>query len=75
MENVARGKPAFQSSNYGYGLAPNAVDGDTSTEYIRDRSCTHTNPERDPWWFVDLQGKYSVQEIRITNRGDCCGKS
>ena len=72
--NIARDKPAFQSSvSYG-GVPSRAVDGVTSTNYNAG-SCTATAMESDPWWGVDLQAEYRVQDLLITNRGDCCGKS
>ena len=74
VTNLALGKPAFQSSTYSEELASRAVDGDTSARYSQG-SCTHTLPEPLPWWYVDLQDVYRVQEIVITNRADCCRKS
>ena len=26
------------------------------------------------WWSVDLGARQAVTEVKITNRGDCCGK-
>ncbi|XP_076842400.1 uncharacterized protein LOC143486848 [Brachyhypopomus gauderio] len=71
-ENVAFGAKAVQSSTYNYlGEAMNAVDGNSNSDYMQD-SCTHTDPERDPWWRVELPGTYRVGMVTITNRGDCC---
>ena len=36
-------------------------------------SCTHTNNDAVAWWNVDLGVSASILEVRITNRGDCCG--
>ena len=72
MTNVALGKKSFQSSISGIGNAAKAVDGSTNTFYFSN-SCTHTKAESDPWWQVDLAADYNVQEVMLTNRGDCCG--
>ncbi|XP_077791029.1 uncharacterized protein LOC114605560 [Podarcis muralis] len=70
--NVALEGEASQSSTYNQlGVAKNAIDGSTSTNYMR-RSCTHTDIELNPWWAVDLKGEFDVSSISITNREDCC---
>ena len=73
MTNVALGKKAFQSTMSGIGTASKAVDGSTNTFYFSS-GCTHTMSESDPWWQVDLGAEYSVEEVMLTNRGDCCGE-
>lgn len=32
----------------------------------------HTAEEQNPWWEVDLGASYSLNEVRIFNRMDCC---
>ncbi len=37
-------------------------------------SCMHTDINHPGnWWAVDLQQKYTIVSVKITNRGDCCG--
>jgi len=67
VTNVALGKPTNQSSVSGGNTATNAVDGDTS-----NGSISETNNEIQPWWEVDLQAVYPIEEIEIWNRTDCC---
>ncbi|XP_060135414.1 uncharacterized protein LOC118091141 [Zootoca vivipara] len=70
--NVALAGEASQSSNiHSLGAAGNAIDGSTSSDFIRG-SCTHTHSERNPWWMVDLNAQYQVFRVSITNRKDCC---
>ena len=70
--NIARGKPAAQSSTYPGGKASNAVDGNRNPNWS-GRSCTHTHKQMYPWWRVDLKRFYLVGKVSLTNRGDCCG--
>ncbi|ROL52946.1 Fucolectin-7 [Anabarilius grahami] len=53
------------------GDAEHAVDGNRDSDY-RKGSCTHTKTEFNPWWRVDLGNVYSISNITITNRQDCC---
>merc|ERR1712050_65162 len=69
--NVALNKPAKQSSTLYSGIAPRAVDGNTSPLWD-DYSVTHTNTGVDQWWEVDLEELYDISMIKIYNRGDCC---
>ncbi|XP_070555887.1 uncharacterized protein [Ptychodera flava] len=76
FENVAVGKPASQSSLYTASYpagAQNAVDGNTDSNWS-SKSCTHTLQEQNPWWKVDLQNIYKVDEVVIINRKDCCSE-
>ncbi|MEZ4771980.1 MAG: discoidin domain-containing protein [Bacteroidia bacterium] len=72
---IAKGKPATQSSDYHptLGQAGNAVDGNTSGVWA-NRSVTHTldGGSAYPWWEVDLGEDYQIQRIEIWNRTDCC---
>jgi len=50
----------------------NAVDGGKKTHHsfcVLTDDSTNTNP----WWRVDLGRVEPVAEVRILNRGDCCG--
>ncbi|XP_051728528.1 uncharacterized protein si:ch73-359m17.2 isoform X7 [Ctenopharyngodon idella] len=70
--NLALHAKVVQSSTYPQGGdAQRAVDGNRNSD-SRKGSCTHTNPEFNPWWRVDLGNVYSVSNVTITNRGDCC---
>lgn len=66
-ENIAVGRPAYQSTTYNDNTAGLAVDGDTSN-LLGQGSCTHTEIETSPWWAVDLQGSYTVTTVVLYNR-------
>ncbi|XP_035677405.1 fucolectin-1-like [Branchiostoma floridae] len=71
-DNVALGKPAFQTSTWGPGEPSRAVDGRTSSR-MDAGSCTHTagHPGEDnPTWWVDLGQSYAVDSVVIFNRMD-----
>uniref|UniRef100_A0A0B8RUL8 Fucolectin-1-like n=1 Tax=Philothamnus irregularis TaxID=1899461 RepID=A0A0B8RUL8_9SAUR len=75
--NVARGRPAFQSSTYVSqfnSVASKAVDGNCSGRWVGQNSCTHTKREREPWWYVDLGSRYAVSSVVVKSRADCCGE-
>merc|ERR1712038_1042506 len=66
--NIALYKKASQSSSYSTSrryAATNAVDGDLDSTIL-------TKYEWEPWWRVDLGGLYSIREVIIFNRKDCC---
>ncbi|KAI8502469.1 hypothetical protein Bbelb_200570 [Branchiostoma belcheri] len=67
---------AYQTStNMTYGLyaavPSRAVDGITST-HMRTDSCTHTEEEDNPAWWVNLGQPYMIDRVVIFNRRDCC---
>lgn len=71
--NVALNKATRQSSTaieHG-GYSGRAVDGNTDGYYWHN-SVTHTNPESNPWWEVDLGQTQDINDINIWNRTDCC---
>uniref|UniRef100_A0A8C6XUY2 Fucolectin tachylectin-4 pentraxin-1 domain-containing protein n=1 Tax=Naja naja TaxID=35670 RepID=A0A8C6XUY2_NAJNA len=75
--NVARGRPAFQSStivSQFNSVARKAVDGNCSGRWIGQNSCTHTKREREPWWYVDLGSQYAISSVVVKSREDCCGE-
>ena len=41
--------------------------------------CSVTNAQTQlfymAWWVVDLGRSYIVENVSVTNRGDCCGKT
>ncbi|XP_049276018.1 uncharacterized protein LOC119406362 [Rhipicephalus sanguineus] len=62
--NVAAGKAPLQSSTVAGGLPQKAVDGSTSAFFTPD-TCSLTEPELSPWWYVNLLEPYVVQLVRI----------
>ncbi|KAL3059702.1 hypothetical protein OYC64_014324 [Pagothenia borchgrevinki] len=74
-QNVALRGKATQSNrlDHVFGAASSAIDGNRDNKFDSG-SCTHTDPESDPWWRVDLLEPYIVTSVIISNRGDpCCG--
>ncbi|KAK3607671.1 hypothetical protein CHS0354_010659 [Potamilus streckersoni] len=66
--NVARGKPANQSTTYQGYNASLGVDGGISTNFS-DGTCSHTNEGPNySWWIVNLAGFYFIKFIRIYQR-------
>lgn len=66
--NVALDKTTEQSSD-GYGFTgAEAVDGEPAT-------FSHTGDgDLAPWWHVDLEGTWSIEDVSILNRDSCCGE-
>ncbi|KAI8493475.1 hypothetical protein Bbelb_288720 [Branchiostoma belcheri] len=71
--NLASGRPTHQSSTGHEGDPARAVDGNRSPHWAHN-SCTHTNEENDPWWYVDLGRYVTVDHVTIVNRRDCCSE-
>lgn len=73
-----RSKITYQSSTNAMtsGVARLAVDQITETNFANG-SCTRTNPEKNPWWSVDLKGTHEISGVRITTResGDDLSKA
>jgi cytolysin (calcineurin-like family phosphatase) len=73
QDNIAKLKPAKQSSilgnNSGYGpqYANDGVIQNTGGAIIM---CTQK--ENNPWWEVDLEDNYTITEIKVHNRINCC---
>ncbi len=70
--NVARGKPATQSSTSDHSRAQ-TTSGDAAgaVNGVIDGSFGfHTGLDAPPWWCVDLEALYPVREIRVYNRLD-----
>lgn len=72
MENIARHKIARQSSTMYGADAGRAIDGNTSGLFS-EGSVTHTNPDVNAWWEIDLSAIQPIDSIKIWNRTDCCG--
>ncbi|XP_028973266.1 fucolectin-like [Esox lucius] len=71
IDNVALRGVATQSSLWSNDVAQLAIDGNRDAN-LADRSCSSTSEETNPWWRVDLLGRYSVTAVTVTNREDCC---
>ena len=55
------------------GIPQKAVDGSTSTVFDLS-TCSLTEVEKTPWWYVNLLEPYMVQLVRIDFGQSCCGK-
>ncbi|MDO8370157.1 MAG: discoidin domain-containing protein [Candidatus Nitrotoga sp.] len=67
--NLALGKPATQSSQFGLTGAATAVDGNTDGTY-GNGSVTHTLLDKAAWWEVDLGASAMVVSLAMWNRTD-----
>ena len=70
---MAAGKAPMQSSVAGTGVPQKAVDGSTGN-FFNAATCTLTQPERAPWWYVNLLEPYMVQLVRLDFGRPCCGE-
>jgi len=81
--NVAQGKPAQQSSTVTVsgitGSASKAVDGNTNGAFFispaQNSSVSATQTQSQPYWQVDLQSNYFMEEIKVYNRTDGADKT
>ncbi|KAM4693443.1 fucolectin-like [Discoglossus pictus] len=71
--NVALQGTATQSSLYENCMASNAID-DNLDSHLHHGSCSTTKNEFAPWWRVNLLRSHKINQVRITNRNDCCGE-
>ena len=67
------GAVATQSSVCSSGEAARAIDGNTDPNWS-GYSCTHTCSENQPWWKVVFPSPVDISQVKLTNRGDCCGE-
>ena len=77
-ENIALGKPAFQSGTYSGAVAEWAVDGIThiQTKGISEGGCTATaGRTNEEWWMVNLDRPYAIINITLFNRDGSCKNS
>ncbi|KAJ1195268.1 hypothetical protein NDU88_004549 [Pleurodeles waltl] len=73
-KNLAREGVARQSSQFAlfpWATAARAIDGNRKQDFQRS-SCTHTGPDRAPWWRLDLKQPRTVGAVVVYNRNDCC---
>ena len=67
-ENLALGKPTYQSSSRSSNDSNRAVNGNLC-------DFTHTLSNEYPsWWRVDLEERYNIGQIILCNRKDCCSE-
>jgi len=74
LPHLAIGKPTAQSSTlteYPTASPQSAVDGKTGGHFF-DGSTTHTGPDPNAWWQVDLLASVPIGDIVIWNRTDPC---
>ncbi|XP_043216890.1 uncharacterized protein LOC122379064 isoform X2 [Amphibalanus amphitrite] len=69
--NVAAGKAPMQSSTAQGGIPQKAVDGSTSG-FFNPKTCTLTEQETSPLWYVNLLEPYMVQLVRLDFGRSCC---
>jgi len=65
--NIARGKPAMQTSTQPGGEASRAVDGNRDPDYTKGGASHTASISHDQYWQVDLQGTFAISEIKIFN--------
>ncbi|XP_041361998.1 fucolectin-1-like [Gigantopelta aegis] len=66
--NIAYNKSTTMSSIFLIYNSSFVVDGNLGSCLETD-GCGHTQPtDTKPWWMVDLQGKFVVHSVNITNR-------
>lgn len=64
----------MQSSVALGGVPERAVDGSTSN-FFTSETCSLTEVEHSPWWYVNLLEPYMVQLVRLDFGKPCCGKN
>jgi hypothetical protein len=71
--NLARAYGVVTQSSTGFGgYAQKGVDGNTNGDYFGGNSVTHNLGEPNPWYLVDLGTEFSVDDVILYNRSDCC---
>jgi hypothetical protein len=70
--NIARGKPATQSSvsEFSRNMALRGDAGGAVNGLVTGTYGFHTGLDDPPWWMVDLEARYRLAEIWIFNRLD-----
>ena len=74
LPNIALHKPAVESSTFAYWQGNPTGHSASQAVDDNDQSYTHTNcwTGINQWWQVDLEDMYSIQNIEVVNRQDCC---
>ena len=73
LPDLAIGKVATQSSTFEGNSASRANDGNTNGN-LWSGSVSVTNNDPQAWWQVDLAAWYSINQVRVWNRTDCCSE-
>lgn len=73
LTNLAVGRATSQSSVYNGSPSQLAADGRTDGNYFNG-SVMHTSLEAQAWWQIDLGASYSLNQINLWNRSDCCSE-
>ena len=71
VTNLATGKPVTQSSTVYGGVPERAIDNNTSGSWSAG-SISHTGNELSPYWQIDLQTVYNIDNVEVWNRTDAC---
>jgi len=69
QDNLALRKRASQSSSH----TPANGAGNAVDNFIVKNSASVTAVEMHAWWQVDLEAKYVIREVVITNAPRCMG--
>jgi len=72
LVNIAKGKPARQSSILAGGDAMRAVDGNTEGDFNLG-SVSHTGVDTNAWLEIDLGQSEMIDSVRVWNRTDGSG--
>ena len=67
--NVLQYASSSQSSLYLDGESYRAIDGNKSQDF-REKSCTFTSYESEPWWTADMHESVLITKVKIWNRED-----
>jgi hypothetical protein len=70
---ISRGKYASQSS-VGWDGTPNLANDGLYGQNYGQKTCSHTNLEKNPWWKIDLGSNHNIESVKVWNRVDCCGE-
>jgi FkbH-like protein len=74
-EDIALGKPATQSSVSPWSRGDAEQDAARATSgVIHPDYAFHTDRQTNPWWQVDLEGNYIIEEICLLNRFNYAGR-
>jgi len=69
-KNVARNGRASQKSTAFGGVASRAIDGNADGVYGRGSQTHSKEPDRKPWWEVDLGQEFPIEKIVVWNRSE-----
>ncbi|CDW80955.1 UNKNOWN [Stylonychia lemnae] len=72
--NIALNHQAVQSSTSSGGDANRPIRNNFFSSYWGKNTCTHTNQESQPYWYVDLGSEQLIAGVSIASRWDCCGE-